>query len=500
MSVNRRDFLRMLGVTAAGVGLGLPAIHWSGARPAYAAEISPTVHVLNRLTWGVRPEDLDRITKMGIPAFIDWQLHPEKIADPVIDAFLKKEVPSLAMTFEEMSRYEAKKYGTIELELIFARLYRAAYSERQLFEIVVDFWTDHFNIPVSDYAHQKAMDDRIVIRKHALGRFRDMLVASAQSPAMLQYLNNDSSEKEHPNENYAREVMELHTLGVNGGYSEADVKALARILTGWTLREGLPDGFYFDPDMHDDGEKTLLGRNFPAKRGVEEGLEALDLLATHPSTAKFISLKLCRRFISDAPPQSVVDSATAVFSKTDGDIRAVLAHIFASPEFMAAAGQKFRRPLDFMAALMRTTPITFKTREAWYLGLNPLEEMGQLPFGWHPPNGYPDAARAWINTNGLMMRWNLGLVLGLIQMGAVDGVAIELERRVAPAKTAAELVDNVIALVLPGAKIAAADRDQLITFMSDGGGATKPADAQMRLERMPTVLGLLMGSPYFQWR
>ncbi len=488
-SVSRRGFLKAVGL--AGLGLAVP-MQWAGSVRRAAAEgrLDPLRHVLNRLTWGARPADLEKIRAMGIEGYLDWQLQPEAIPDPKI-AQLLQAVPVLSASYREAQRYEVQDWQ-LGYTLMWTRLYRAVHSERQLFERVVEFWTDHFNVPIGDSAAEKLIDDREVIRKHAFGQFRSLLFASAQSPAMLYYLNNASSDKEHPNENYAREVMELHTLGVAGGYTEQDVKELARILTGWTARNGT---FYFDPEMHDYGEKRLLGRTFPSGRGVEEGLAALDLLATHPSTAQFIAAKLCRHFVSDEPPPSLVASTAQTFSATDGDLRAVLRHILTSAEFMASGGQKLRRPLEYVAALMRTTQL--EVTEDYWLPLSALEQLGHLPFGWKPPNGYPDVAAAWLNTNNMLMRWKVAFALPVIALGWVDGMRTSLDSLVGRSETAADLVDATAAAVLPALSLDPQDRAQLISFVA--ATAEQRLRPHERRDKLPALAALLVSSPYFQW-
>ncbi|MCC7207072.1 MAG: DUF1800 domain-containing protein [Anaerolineae bacterium] len=493
MAVSRRAFLKVSGLAALGVGLAAP-LRWAGVRPTYAAEVAPTLHVLNRLTFGPRPEDVARIEAMGIEAYIDWQLAPDDIPDPVLDAFLA-EHDYATLDYNALA-VRGESDDMVEAMLMYTRLVRAAFSERQLFELMVEFWTDHFNVPFGDLTVEKAIDDRDVIRRHALGRFRDLLFASAHSPAMLYYLNQDTSTAEHPNENYAREVMELHTLGVDGGYTEQDVKEVARALTGWTVREGAPGRFFFNADDHDTGEKTVLGKRLAAGRGIEDGLDVLDLLAEHPSTARYISKKLCRRFVSDDPPQGIVDSTTGVFSATGGDIRAVMRHILTSPDFMAAPLQKFRRPIDFMAAAYRA--VQPEVDDVW-IPLGGLYEMGQPPFHWHPPDGYPDVAPVWVNTNGLLARWNAAMFVAIAAHGWIDTFRVNLDALVGPADTAAELVDATIAHVFPGATLDEADRQMLVRFVSDGAGPKMPVSDDVRADRLPTLFGLLLASPYFQW-
>ncbi|MCL4252851.1 MAG: DUF1800 family protein, partial [Anaerolineae bacterium] len=207
MPINRRDFFAMLG--------GKMPTRSQGRADDFTPR-SPELHILSRLTWGVTPKDIEAIGQMGITGYIEWQLNPENIPDPVVDDFLSKR-QILSMPTTQLRAIADDQYGFVYATMLWARLFRATYSERQLYELMVEFWTDHFNVPLQDYLTEKTIDDREVIRKHALGNFRDLLFASAQSPAMLMYLDNDVSDKEHPNENYARELMELHTLGVNGG-------------------------------------------------------------------------------------------------------------------------------------------------------------------------------------------------------------------------------------------------------------------------------------------
>ncbi len=494
MTVSRRSFLSLAsftGVSALGVAvqgmLSFPST-------AYAAEASPERHILNRLTWGARPQDVETIQQMGIDAYIDWQLNPETIDDPLVDAFVASR-PVLNMPYAELARVASDNYDFVLRAALWGRMYRAIYSERQLYERMVEFWTDHLNVPIADLLIEKFIDDRDVIRRHALGTFRDLLFASAQSPAMLYYLNNADSNKDHPNENYARELMELHSLGVDGGYTEDDVVEVARAFTGWTVNDA--GAFYFDMASHDTGEKVVLGHHLPGDRGIEDGLQVLDILVRHPSAAQFISRKLARRFVSDMPPQSVVDSTAAVFTATAGDLRAVMRHLLTSAEFMASAGQKFRRPMDAVVAMVRTlTPgLAFDNADPLVFS---LEGMGQLPYFWHPPNGYPDAAGAWINTNGILQRWNSAMQLALAGDGYYDGAVLNIDAVVPPANTVAELVDVTIQRIL-GVAIAPEDRDQLIAYVSRDANPDQPLTQDLRRVKLPGLIGILLASPYFQW-
>lgn len=265
---------------------------------------------------------------------------------------------------------------------LWARIYRAAWSERGLYERMVELWTDHFNVPISDLMPDKIVDDREMIRAHALGRFGDLLYASATSPAMLFYLDNASSSKEYPNENYARELLELHTLGVDVGYTERDVKETARAFTGWSLNDSFPGRFYFDAERHDGGEKVVLGRSLASGRGIEDGLEVLDLLAHHPATARFIAFKLGRMFVEDNPPESFIESTAKVFTSSGGELKETVRHVFHTPEFWASAGKKYRRPLEqFVANLRALYPALEVSAKGRGQFIWTLETLGHKPYG-----------------------------------------------------------------------------------------------------------------------
>jgi uncharacterized protein (DUF1800 family) len=434
---------------------------------------------------------------MGIPAYIEWQLAPENIDDPLVNQFLEQNSILLAEE-KEMRRAADEDYNNLNQPALWGRLQRAIYSERQLYEKVVEFWTDHFNVPIPDLLVEKVMDDREVVRKHALGTFRELLFASAKSPAMLIYLDNYNSHRDHPNENYARELMELHTLGVDGGYSEQDVKEVARCFTGWTLRDNWQDRFFFDRNMHDDGEKTVLGHRIPSGRGIEDGLQVLDILATHPSTAKFVSYKLCRHFVSDKPDDSLVQAVTQTFTDTGGDIKAMLRYIFTSETFMASQRQKFRRPMEAVVAMVRSLTPGIQVNDYWAL-MYWLELLGHRPYHWFPPNGYPDVTGAWLNSNGLLHRWNAAMILPYTSQGWTDcAITLDINAVIPPASTVSELI-KVTSQRLLGFEMSAEDQERLVYFVSDYGDMNQPIDEALRNDRLPTLMGLVLASPYFQW-
>jgi uncharacterized protein (DUF1800 family) len=313
-------------------------------------------------------------------------------------------------------------------ELQRAKLLRAVYSEQQLFEVMVDFWENHFSIFANkdDDRYLLTAFDRETIRPFAMGRFRDLLGATAHSPAMLFYLDNWRSSVPRPypargdkppgvdggfNENYARELLELHTLGVDGGYTQKDVQEVARCLSGWTIQKPNEQGlFLYRPGFHDDGEKVVLGRKILPGGGPADGERVLDILATHPSTARFIATKLARRFISDDPPSSAIDRAAAVFLKTDGSIRETLRAIVTSPEFFSPTvyRAKVRTPLEYVAAAMRALNAeTDGDRPV----LDAIARMGQPLFGRITPDGYPDRAGIWLSSGTMVARFNFASAL-----------------------------------------------------------------------------------------
>jgi uncharacterized protein (DUF1800 family) len=459
------------------------------------APVSPELHLVNRLTWGARPADLARLRDLGPAGYVDWHLDHAAIADPRIDAFLA-EHPILLDDVSGIRRALDADYDSVYRQVIWGRIYRAVASERQLFEKMVEFWTDHFNVPLPDLIPEKVVEDREVIRRHALGSFRDLLLASARSPAMLVYLDNASSHKDQPNQNYAREVMELHTLGVDGGYTEQDVDEVARCFTGWTLQQGWRGEMVFDREIHDDGEKVVLGHRIAAGRGIEDGLQVLDILATHPSTARFISRKLCRRFVADSPPTELVDEVAATFTATSGDIRAVLRTLFTSEQFLAARGAKFRRPFESLVAMLRALDPAVHVNDQWLVTYT-LERMGHLPFHWFPPNGYPDASAAWLNVNGLLHRWNTAMVLAYASQGWTDGaVTFDIAAVVPAAATVGALVDGTW-LRLVGDPIDATTRRTLLASLDDASPGESVTD-EFRSEYLPPLVGLILASPAFQ--
>jgi uncharacterized protein (DUF1800 family) len=588
---------------------------------AKLSEDQRILHVLNRLGFGARPGDVERVKAMGIDNYITQQLFPDKIDDSASEAKLQN-LGALRMTNAELyEKYpqpgqllkQLQKRGDLPADLAAARdnrvkgganaapnanpaktgaampgemqspeaakandavknnaqannvaanpmdnpeyrkavreyfmennlrpaqfltgelqmsrILRATYSERQLQEVMVDFWTNHFNVFAGKGADRWLLIsyDRDTIRPHTLGKFYDLLLADAESPAMLFYLDNFQSvspnaqlgpqqrpgaargplaqlmrmgnnpQQQRPqqqqrrgiNENYARELMELHTLGVDGGYTQKDVQEVARCFTGWTIfaprgagaaAQAITNGrladrlrtdagkFFFNPRAHDDGEKIVLGHKIPAGGGAKDGLMVLDIVAHHPATAKFIATKLVRHFVSDDAPPSLVDRVAQTFLKTDGDIREMLKAIFFSPEFNSADAYraKVKRPFELAISAVRTLGADTNGGPQFHQW---IARMGQPLYGFQTPNGYSDVAENWVNTGALLERMNFALSL---VSNRIPGTRVDLSRFVGDMKTGgvvdkAKLLDRFVTLIV-GGDISPQTRETLLKQLSD---------------------------------
>jgi uncharacterized protein (DUF1800 family) len=520
-------------------------------------------HVLNRLGFGPAPGDIERVRTIGLDKYIDQQLRPESLADQRMTSRLagfdtltrsSRELADDYFMPAQMERRRTKQQATsqpaeaatdkrdmrtpAQLELMQGerrvmtdlaqqKILRAVYSDRQLNEVLVDFWFNHFNVFAGKGQTRNYLTEyeRDAIRPHVLGKFRDLLGATAESPAMLFFLDNWQSaapegaptsasndrrnERVSPrrpferpgqigaprrrtiadlpqaaqtrrprglNENYARELMELHTLGVDGGYTQKDVQEVARAFTGWTIanpRQG--GGFAFEPRMHDDGEKMVLGQKIKAGGGRRDGEQVLDILAAHPSTARFIATKLARRFVADQPPQTLVDRAAERFRETKGDIREVVRTIVTSPEFFAnnAYRAKVKTPFEFVASAVRAT--SADSTNAMPL-VQAMRELGMPPYQCQPPTGYADRADAWVNTGALLGRMNFAVAL---TDGRLRGLRAPASLVNAPLETARDTItDQVLAGDLSSSTRTTVEK------------ASRPSQA----------VALLLGSPEFQRR
>ena len=497
----------------------------------------------NRLAFGPRPEDLAGIESptFRLAEFVDQQLEYESIDDSACEAYIQNlsrtdpdggTVPPLDASMAELKSYATNfsRKTYLQRHLWTATYARALLSKRQLYELMVDFWTNHLQTNFEHYS--KYWEDHYVIRAHALGNFRELIEASAKSPSMLRFLSNRYSDGNNPNENYARELLELHTVGsysyVPGpdyrkkpNYTEEDVHALARILSGWTNVRSANDEFYFNAGRqwprHDWTEKRLwLGNdNFyyiPAG-GIEQGEQVLDILADHPSTAYFISFKLCRRFISDYPDQfcpGAVEAGAQAFLNSHGEIRDTLRAILLHPDFANSWGQKVKRPFEFFISTMRALGldemINFLLDNWQPLGERRFAQMnellGQVLFEFSAPTGYPDFMLAWWNTGQVFSRWNLANMI----VNRYFGEQLHptnpaphselLETLLGLPKTAAEVVDELLRRFV-GRAIHPDDRTALINYLGNNNqnamiGSTSP--------RLRPLIAVIAASPYAQWR
>ena len=390
-----------------------------GARDA-DGQLTREAHLLSRATYGARPSDLAHMRSLGIPTWLEEQLAPARIDDAALERRLEP-YQALRLGPGDLARTYApqgkgpKRPQQLLGELVGAKLTRAVYSERQLEEVMTDFWFNHFNVFFGDGAVRYLVADyeRNAIRPHVFGRFHDLLRATARHPAMLLYLDNAmSNARRGINENYARELLELHTLGVDGGYTEGDVGEIARAFTGWTLdpRSRPAAEFRFVRALHDHDEKVVLGRRLPRGRGLEDGEDVLRMLAGHPATARFIATKLVQRFVNDEAPPEFVEELAGVFLKTDGDLRAVTRALFTSRRFYEARHfqAKVKTPFELVASALRTTSAEFRMTPQL---AQTLRSLGQLPYTESAPTGFPAASEEWVNSGAMLNRINFAVAL-----------------------------------------------------------------------------------------
>lgn len=463
--------------------------------------------LLSRTSFGPTQQEFNAASSAGYEAWVEYQLAPEAIDVSQLEATIASSLPTVAQTNGQI--LEAVQAGGNQFlavsQLTTATILRQVYSGRQLFEVMVEFWTNHFNVNVLDAAsrYYKNVDDREVIRRHAMGKFGDLLKANARSPAMLYYLDNYLNVAAGPQENYARELLELHTLGVDGGYTEEDVKAIARAFTGWTFTPYRPQSgfndvvFTFNRAVHDLGAKRVLGVNMPANRGIEDGDQVLDILINHPSTARFIATKLVRRFVGDAPPSSLVDRVAATYRDSGGDIKSMLRTILLSNEFRTSADRKLKRPVEYVVSSLRVLGANLSGN--WSRTVTDvITALGQAHFQWPPPNGYPDVGGYWISSAAMLTRWNHALALG---NSALAGIAFDLNALLGTPvpRTPAELVDRLAGRILRRA-LSIDDRNRLIAFAAAGAPVDVAIPSANRLQRAREIIGLLLASTYFMNR
>ena len=554
--------LLLAGVTAGGART--PLLATEPARLALPAsplsEDERVLHALNRLGYGPRPGDPARIKSVGLAAYVEGQLHPERSPASSLSAALANYPVLLASTPQllrdypqpsaevrqrlasgDLTRRELREMqppgrrpAAITAQMQAALVTRAVVSDAQLEERLAAFWFNHFNVFSQKGAVRWMVPayEREAIRPHVLGRFRDLVLATARHPAMLFYLDNwvstrpdlviprgrNSPAATAPrpagralglNENYARELMELHTLGVDGGYTQQDVTEVARCFTGWTIDQPRMNGTYlFRPRAHDPGAKRVLGQVIPSGGGERDGERVIDILVRHPATARFIATKLARHFVQDDPPAALVERMAATFQKTDGDIRAVMTTLITSPEFWSreAYRAKIKTPFEVVTSAVRALDGRLATAAgrgaAAGGGAELAREVGRLGqplYEAQPPTGYPDRAESWVNTGALLGRMNFALSLA---HNRVRGVPVPLDALVSGADRSepAQVLDRLLTVVLHGAATANTRAVLAAQLESPEITRTTADDRVTRDTDVAKLAALVLGSPEFQRR
>jgi uncharacterized protein (DUF1800 family) len=495
------------GAAAVAGGLALQAGTAAPAAAATSAALlpaDPIAHLLRRATYGPTPASLAEATRLGVSGWLDKQLNPSAIADADCDALLARlpmanaDVTTVRATLAKNSYDGFKQLGQ-------ATVARAVWSNRQLFETAVGFWANHLHVasPSGAVWDSRGDYDKNVTRKYALGTFADMLKASARHPAMLTYLDNRSSTKAHPNENYARELMELHTVGMI--YTEADVQAAAKLLTGMTVSSST--GLYtYNTAAHATGPVSILGfshANATAAGGESAALAFLDHLARHPATAQRIATKLCVRFVADDAPATLVDKLAKVYLDNGTAIVPVLRALFTSPEFAASVGQKVRTPFEDLAATVRTLGLAPEKSGTTALAAlyNEMVEVGNAPLRWAPPNGYPDVAAAWASPSAFLMRCNnhLNLAAGWYPSQLVRPANMLTALVPVLPATYGGLVD-ALAKRLIGTTLPAAHTAAVTAIAGKTPASVLTSTDKNATGSLPYLIALVLDSPTFQLR
>lgn len=513
-------------LAAAQSAMGMAAI----AQPAVKARANPVpgnwtdgpnlVALVNRATMGFTQEEMALATALGATNYIEYHLNHLAIKDAQVDRFLGSTATEIAgqELFESLWMTpwllgQQASAGNIQNALVRAAIIRAVWSKRQLFERVVEFWSDHFNIYIQQeelIQRIKTVDDRAVIRANAFGTFGSLLRASAKSPAMLAYLDNNLNTRFGGNENYAREIMELHTLGVTGGYTQTDVQRVAKCLTGWTYLGANGSGagapyngytFTFNANNHDPAQQilfegtpqqvTIPSGPSNSAANISRGELVLTKLIEHPSTAQYVSRKMLSRFWGENPAQTMVDSVAQTYTLTGGDIKAMLRTIFG---FIAASPPplKYKRPFHVLVSALRSVKPTVTSLVTFPNSVQtPLTSAGHHPFFWQPPDGYPDTLEYWVGL--LLPRWNFGASLMNSNYSGITVDTTTAGALLAGATTAQQVADR-IDYILFNSAMNATDKAAILAHLQPVLPATVPSQTQIR-----EAFGLAMGSPGFQW-
>lgn len=469
----------------------------------------PVVHAVRRLGYGLTPALLEHVRAVGLEAWLDEQLGLDPLSDAGLEAQLGLAYPELALPSTALlAAMRVAEAAGSPLDPVrdvrAATALRQALATRQVVELLVELLSDHLTVCPDEakVGWRKAVDDREVVRAHALGRYEDLLVASATSPAMLHYLDQATSRGVAPNENYARELLELHTVGVAAGYTQRDVRAAALALSGLTVDE-TTERYTFRPEWHHVGALQVLDWSHPnddAAAGEEVALSLVRHLARHPATARHLSRRVARRLVGDRPSAALVEGAARAYLESGTSVVAVLRHVVRSGEFARSAGAKVQRPAEWLAAAVRAlglAPAQGSTARAGREAVTLLRDLGQLPFGWRPPDGYPDVVAAWATNAGMLARWAVAqrLVAGDVPGWTAPDVAV-LVGEPAPS-TVGELADRLVTRML-AAPLRPGLRDALVSLTAS------PADRALDDSTLPVfaraMAALVLSSPEGQVR
>jgi uncharacterized protein (DUF1800 family) len=447
---------------------------------AFAEWDSTLGRLVRRASYGATAAEVAKANQLGFQGYINSQLNYTRINDDAVENAVATRWPLLAQTSDALFSADS---GVLRSQMQEATIYRAAFSQRQLYHRMVEFWSDHFNQDYDKVGYLLNADQRDVIRKNALGKFPVLLKASAHSASMMVYLDQNASRNTAPNQNYAREIMELHTLGVDGGYTQNDVAELSRVLTGWTVQGR--GNFVFNPAIHDWGAKTVLGVTIPASpastgaAGINEGEKMLDMLVNHPSTMRFISTKMLKWLLTPTPTETQIAAIVSVYKATGGDIKAMVRAIL-NDAWLTAAPMKLKRPFHFLASSLRSTAPTITTMSTFN---NQLNNLGQPLFSWDTPDGYPDRVEYW--AGNIVPRWNFATVAS--NLNSVTTVVVDTTAyRAGSPDAAVDLIDQNFF----GGEMPLVTRTALLTYVKAG---------TFNDTRVREAIGLAISANAFQW-
>ena len=446
--------------------------------PAFAEwDTGGLTRLVRRTTMGITPGEVARVKSMGWNAYLNYQLNYTRINDSALENAVATLYPLTSLPSDQLFDVDN---GQIASQLRESTIYRAAFSQRQLYQRMVEFWTDHFSQEYDKVGYLLVADQRDVIRKYAMTSFPQLLKASAHSASMMVYLDQNVSSSRAPNQNYAREIMELHTLGVDGGYTQDDVAELSRVLTGWTVTGR--GQFTFNPNLHDTKPKTVLGTTIQGQSGAAgqaEGEQVLDMLVTHPNTARFIATKMLKWMVTPTPTAAQISAISSVYRATGGDIKSMLRAML-NDQWITQAPMKLKRPFHLAVSALRAvnpnvtalTPLN-----------NSLNALGHLSFAWETPDGYPDKIEYW--AGNILPRWSFASSLSALNSTTTIQVDPGTYRSASLAGTIDLIEQNFF-----GSEMPAATRTALTTY----AGTSTPSDARIR-----ELISLGIGSNSFQW-